>query len=157
MRQSRREPRMDGARRKSVASELFVDTSAWYALVDAGERDRPRVASALRDALEHRSRIVTTNLIVAETHALLLRRFDHAVALAFLGEVRAEPNVVVESTREVEERARRDWLERFADQDFSLTDAVSFVVMSERGTSCALTLDHHFAVAGFEVRPGTAA
>jgi predicted nucleic acid-binding protein len=131
-----------------------VDTSAWYALVDPGEHSRPRVASALRDALESRYRIVTTNLIVAETHALLLRRFGNAVALAFLREVRSEPNVVVESTREAEERAHRDWLERFEDQDFSLTDAVSFAVMNERGIPCALTLDHHFAVAGFEVRPG---
>jgi predicted nucleic acid-binding protein len=130
-----------------------VDTSAWYALVDTGERVRPRVAQALRDAIEGRYRIITTNLIVAETHALLLRRFGHDVALAFLREIRSEPNVVVESSRELEESARRDWLERFDDQDFSLTDAVSFAVMSERRISSELTLDHHFSVAGFEVRP----
>lgn len=131
-----------------------MDTSAWYALVDTRERERPRVASALRGAIENRYRVVTTNLIVAETHALLLRRFSHDVALAFLREIRSEPNVVVESTREIEERARHDWLERFEDQDFSLTDAVSFAVMSERRISMALTLDHHFSVAGFEVEPG---
>jgi predicted nucleic acid-binding protein len=121
--------------------------------VDAGESARPRVASALRAALENRYRLVTTNLIVAETHALLLRRFNHAVALAFLREIRSEPNLVVESTRDVEERARREWLERYDDQDFSLTDAVSFAVMGERRISVALTLDHHFSVAGFEVEP----
>jgi predicted nucleic acid-binding protein len=136
-----------------VARELFVDTSAWYTLVDTSERARSRVARALRDALESRYRIVTTTLIVAETHALLLRRFNHDVALAFLREIRSEPNVVVESTREVEERARRDWLERYEDQDFSFTDAESFAVMSERRIAAALTLDHHFAAAGFEVKP----
>ncbi|HEU4584095.1 MAG TPA: PIN domain-containing protein [Gemmatimonadaceae bacterium] len=136
-----------------MARELFVDTSAWYALVDSGERSRPRVAKALREAIESRYRVVTTNLILAETHALLLRRFGREVALAFLREIRSEPNVVVESCRELEEGARRDWLERFEDQDFSFTDAVSFAVMSERRISSALTLDHHFAVAGFEVKP----
>jgi len=130
-----------------------VDTSAWCTLMDTSERARSRVARALRDALESRYRIVTTTLIVAETHALLLRRFNHDVALAFLREIRSEPNVVVESTREVEERARRDWLERYEDQDFSFTDAVSFAVMSERRIAAALTLDHHFAAAGFEVKP----
>jgi predicted nucleic acid-binding protein len=130
-----------------------VDTSAWYALVDTGESARSRVATALREAIANRYRIVTTNLIVAETHALLLRRFGRYVALAFLREIRSEPNVVVESTREVEERARRDWLERYEDQDFSLADAVSFAVMSERRIAVALTLDHHFSVAGFEVKP----
>jgi predicted nucleic acid-binding protein len=137
-----------------VARELFVDTSAWYALVDTGERARSRVGKALNEAIEDRYRIVTTDLIVAETHALLLRRFNRDVALAFLREIRSEPNVVVESTREVEEQARRDWLERYADQDFSLADAVSFAVMRERRISKALTLDHHFSAAGFEVEPG---
>lgn len=132
-----------------------MDTSAWYTLVDTGERARSRVGKALSEAIADRYRIVTTNLIVAETHALLLRRFNRDVALAFLREIRSEPNVVVESTREVEERARRDWLERYADQDFSLTDAVSFAVMRERRIAAALTLDHHFSVAGFEVEPAT--
>lgn len=43
------------------------------------------------------------------------------------------------------------WLERFDDQDISFTDAISFAVMSERGIEEALTLDRHFAAAGFRV------
>ena len=50
---------------------------------------------------------------------------------------------------ELEEAAEEEWLGRFTDQDFSLTDAVSFTVMAERGIEEALTLDHHFATAGF--------
>jgi predicted nucleic acid-binding protein len=46
-----------------------------------------------------------------------------------------------------------EWLERFDDQDFSLTDAVSFAVMSSRGIAEAITLDRHFVVAGFRVVP----
>ena len=130
-----------------------MDTSAWYALVDPGQRARSHVASALREAIRKRYRIVTTNLIVAETHALLLRRLGHRVAVTFVREVGSAPNVVVESSRELEELALRDWLERFEDENFSLTDAVSFAVMSERRIRSALTLDHHFAVAGFEVVP----
>lgn len=130
-----------------------MDTSAWYALVDPGVRARSHVASALRESIRKRYRILTTNLIVAETHALLLRRLGHRVAVTFVREVGSAPNVVVESSRELEELALRDWLERFEDENFSLTDAVSFAVMSERRIRNALTLDHHFAVAGFEVVP----
>jgi predicted nucleic acid-binding protein len=57
--------------------------------------------------------------------------------------------VVVYSGSELEATAEREWLARFADQAFSLADAVSFCVMSNRGIHEALTLDHHFAVAGF--------
>src|SRR5438034_917898 len=46
-----------------------------------------------------------------------------------------------------------DWLERYDDQNFSFTDAVSFAGMAERGITDALTLDGHFAAAGFRVVP----
>ncbi len=46
------------------------------------------------------------------------------------------------------------WLRRFGDQEFSLTDAVSFEVMRRRRLRRALALDRHFLVAGFEILPG---
>ena len=98
---------------------------------------------------------MTTNLVVAETHALLLRRVGGPTALTFVRTVYESPNVVVHSTRDLEAAAERNWLARFADQDFSLTDAVSFAVMTERRIREALTLDAHFAVAGFQA-PGLA-
>ena len=103
--------------------------------------------------LERGVRVVTTNLIVAEAHAMLLRRAGRKAALTFVHEVRRTPNVVVASSPNYEEAAVAEWLEKFDDQLFSLTDAVSFAVMSDRGIREALALDHHFSVAGFEVVP----
>jgi uncharacterized protein len=136
-----------------VATELFVDTSAWYALALPSAPHHAKVSGALRERIEQGARIVTTNLIVGETHVLLLRRVSRAVALTFVREVRRAPNIVVESSAEYEELAVTDWLERFDDQSFSFTDAVSFAVMSDRGVREALALDHHFAIAGFVVVP----
>ena len=45
-------------------------------------------------------------------------------------------------------------MRRYSDQRFSLTDAISFVVMEELEVREALTLDRHFATAGFVVVPG---
>ena len=107
----------------------------------------------MRDAVNSRRRIVTTNLVVAETHALIMRRIHRTAAAAFLREVMRAPNVVVSSSPELEASASTDWLDRLEDRDFSLTDAVSFSVMKERRIREALALDHHFAVAGFSVIP----
>ena len=134
-----------------MAADFFVDTSAWYPLLVASHPDHAGLADALRKRIARRARLVTTNLVVAETHALLLRRIGRPTALAFAHGVGRSPNLVVHSTAAIEDAARRDWLERFADQDFSLADAVSFTVMTERGIADALTLDHHFATAGFQV------
>ena len=136
-----------------MAAELFVDTSAWFALADRQTAGHARVERALRERLQQGARIITTNLIVAETHVLLLRRASRSAALIFLTKVAVAPTVVVASTAELEEAARLDWLVRFDDQDFSFTDAVSFAVMKERRIREALTLDHHFAAAGFERVP----
>lgn len=138
-----------------MAAELFVDTSGWLPLADPKDRAHARVARSLRDAVKNGRRIVTTNLVIAETHALLMRRIHPDAALAFLREVRRAPHMVVESTGEYELDAQRDWLERYDDQDFSLTDAVSFSVMKERGIRDALAIDHRFAVAGFMMVPAT--
>ena len=134
-----------------MASEFFVDTSAWYPLLVAKHPDHARLATALRALIRNRRRLVTTNLVVAETHALLLRRVSASAALAFVRTVDEAPNVVIRSTRDLEVEAERDWLVRYADQDFSLTDAVSFAVITNRRIRDALSLDHHFEVAGFQL------
>ncbi len=138
-----------------MAAELFIDTSGWFPLVDPEDKAHTAVARALRGAVKGGRRIITTNLVIAETHALIMRRIHRDAALAFLREVRREPHVVIESTGAYELTAQREWLERYDDQDFSLTDAVSFAVMSERGIRDALAIDHHFAVAGFTMVPAT--
>jgi predicted nucleic acid-binding protein len=111
------------------------------------------LARELADRVRSGIRVVTTNLVVAETHALLLRRVGRESALRFLGEVLRDPLLVETSTPEMERRAVEEWLAPFSDQDFSLVDAVSFVMMKDRQIEDALTLDHHFAAAGFTMVP----
>ena len=136
-----------------MAAELFVDTSGWYVLALSSAPQHRKASDALRGRVQRGTRVVTTNLIIAETHALLLRRTNRKVALTFVREVRRSPNIVISSSPDYEERAVTEWLDKFDDQDFSFTDAVSFAVMSDRGIRDALALDHHFAVAGFSLIP----
>ena len=137
-----------------MAAELFVDTSAWYPAVVRSHPDHAGVAEAMTERVSRGVRIVTTNLIVSETHALLLHRVGRSAALQFVQAVRESPNLVVDSSAELERDAILQWLVKFADQDFSLTDAVSFAVMKRRKIREALTLDAHFAAAGFGMTPG---
>ncbi len=138
-----------------MAAELFVDTSAWYPIAVPNHPDHAALADALTVAVRRSRRIVTTNLIVAETYALLLSRARRQAALGFLRLVRRSPNEVVSATPDLEDRAITHWLERYEDQDFSLTDAVSFEVMAGRGIREVLTLDHHFSAAGFVMVPAS--
>jgi len=137
-----------------MTGELFVDTSAWYPLVVRSHPDHARLSAALRASIGRRERIVTSNLVVAESHALIMRRAGIASGLHFVQLVRASPNIVVASTEALENAAITNWLMRYADQPFSMVDAVSFAIMAERGTRTALTLDRHFATAGYRMVAG---
>lgn len=145
-------------RRGGAVVEAFVDSGFWLAVFrrpQAG-REPDRRAGArelLRRLAAERRRLVTTNLVVAEAHQLLLVRDYRGTALEFLRFARAPGLLVVASTPELEQRATADWIERYSDHDFSLCDAVSFVVMRERGIRQALTFDRHYAAAGFEMLP----
>jgi predicted nucleic acid-binding protein len=46
-------------------------------------------------------------------------------------------------------------LRRYADQEFSLTDAASFALMQEQGIKKAFAFDRHFTIAGFEQLPSS--
>lgn len=134
---------------------LFVDTSAWYPLADPGHPEHGAVAAALRARVRAGVAVVTTNLVVAETQALLLRRKGRSVAFAFLDAIRQPPNRIEYVDREREAAAIDRWIRRFSDQSFSLADAASFEVMTELGIEEALTLDRHFGTAGFVMAPGS--
>ena len=54
-----------------MAAELFVDTNAWYPIAVPNHPDHRVLADALTAAVRGGRRVVTTNLIVAETYALL--------------------------------------------------------------------------------------
>ena len=136
-----------------MVHEVFVDTSAWYPIAVRSHPEHERLSAALRDCVQRRVRIVTSNLVVAEAHALIMRRAGIEIGLRFVQLVRASPNVVVESTAHLEDSAVNNWLTRYVDQPFSMVDAVSFAIMAERGVRETLTLDRHFATAGYHMVP----
>jgi len=134
--------------------ELFVDTSAWYPLVVRSAPGHASLGAAIREHILSGSRIVTTSLVIAESHAMIMRRAGIEAGLAFLRRVRQPPTIVVEYTADLEEEAIEQWLGRYRDQRFSMTDAVSFAVMRRREIPEALTLDAHFAIAGYAIVGG---
>ena len=115
-----------------MAAEVFVDTSAWYPIAVEDHPDHGWLSDALTAAIGGGRRVVTTNLIVAETYALLAARTGPSSALDFVRAVRKPPNEVVSSTPELEDSATR-WLGRqwpgysHPDWVISFTDAVSFL------------------------------
>lgn len=135
---------------------LFLDTSGWLAAISGREGRHEQARAAYRDQVLGGGLLVTTALVLAEMHVLLLKLAGPEAALKFLDGVAADPtHEVVDVERDLRLAGIERWLRRFADQEFSLTDAVSFEVMRRRKLRRALALDRHFMVAGFEILPGS--
>jgi predicted nucleic acid-binding protein len=99
-----------------------------------------------------RSTLVTTSLVVAESHGLIVRRCGHAKGLDFLKAL-DEPAAqrVVWADPELVRAARANWIIRHTDKLYSLTDAVSFEVMAREGIRDAFAFDLDFERAGFRL------
>jgi predicted nucleic acid-binding protein len=104
-----------------------------------------------RAAATRRTRLLTTNLVLAETHRLLLHRAGMRPAAWALDRFEASALLTITFTTAEHHRAARAWLERLADQSITYTDAVSFAVMDATGCSAAMSFDHDFLLAGFSL------
>jgi predicted nucleic acid-binding protein len=135
-----------------MSGGLFLDTSGWFAAVSPREPVHQAARTAYREEIEQGGVVVTTALVLAELHTLLLRFRGPRYALEFLDSLAADrTHEVVEVDRALRTASVDRWLRGFPDQRFSVADAVSFEVMRLRKLRRALALDTHFVVAGYEV------
>jgi hypothetical protein len=132
-----------------VGKEIFVDASAWIALADEDDKYHSAAKEAYPGLLRTYSRLVTTNLVVAEAHIAIRRAGGYQPAMRFLVSIRDSSKIEkVYSDSELEKEAL-DILERYDDQEFSFADAVSFALMKRSGIERAFTFDHDFHTMGF--------
>jgi uncharacterized protein len=137
-----------------MSHEVFVDTSAWIAASNVSDKYHRLAREAYNQLISDRRTFVTTNLVIAETYIIIRRTGGNTQAMRLLRSLRGSPRLQkVWSNASMESQAE-DILERHTDQDLSFTDAVSFVVMQERGVEEAFTFGSHFATMGFRMIPG---
>ena len=132
---------------------VFADSSGFIAAFDSRDAAHPEGARCWREIAEAGEPILTTSLVFAETVTFLRRRAGWEASRR-VGEAILRSRVIemVHPTADQIEAAWRELL-RVADPKLSLCDTLSFVVMRERGVLRALTLDRHFAEAGFSSLP----
>jgi predicted nucleic acid-binding protein len=141
------------ARRPADRRSVFVDASAFYAAVNSKDTHHQTALVILERLANPATRLFTTTLILAEAHALILRRMNRRVALQFLDDVEDSTAEIVSITAQDERRAR-DILHQYDDKDFSLTDAISFAVMERLGLNAAFSFDRNFAQYGVTILEG---
>jgi predicted nucleic acid-binding protein len=129
---------------------MFVDASAWLALVNRSDEAHVAVRSLLRSFA---GRLVTSNFVLDETVTLCRYRLGHAVA-ATVGDTLLDPETVdLVRVTAADERAAWDLFIDRSDKSYSYTDCTSFVLLRRLGVEQVAALDEDFRREGFDVRP----
>ncbi len=124
----------------------FVDTFAFIAWMHADDAAHSVVSEYLESFT---GQLVTTEWVLVELADALSHPSARASAVQLIEFLRDEPQYeIVPYDVEVFD-AGFDLFAKRPDKEWSLTDCISFAVMTERGLTDALTADHHFAQAGF--------
>lgn len=125
---------------------LLLDTSGLLCYIHSGKPEHQKAI----EFLDSVSGSLTHSYVLAEFIALAqVRRFPRTAALIFMNDLLENPDIETVWINELLHREAVKLLVTRQDKTYSLCDAVSFVLMRQRGVTDALTTDHHFEQEGF--------
>ena len=125
---------------------VFVDAFFWIALLNKLDASHNRVRNATRP-----KQLVTTVAVLLEVMDALSSVSMRRTAMRFWQRSFLNPRLeIVSLDKDLMDQAASLFGSRL-DKAWSLTDCISFTTMSDRGITLALTGDHHYKQAGFEI------
>jgi predicted nucleic acid-binding protein len=134
-----------------MARQVFVDTSAFYALMIKNDDAHNKMLSALDEVRSGKARWLTSDYILDETATLLMAR-GHQVPAEKVLELVSGSRVMdiqwMDSQRFLQSRML---FSKYREHHVSFTDCFSFALMRELDVSDVLTKDSHFGIMGFHV------
>ena len=125
---------------------VFMDTYGLIAWINTRDAAHQPVKSYLH---AFSGSIVTTEWVLLEFADAFALSSLKPFAIEAIKRIHRLPMFVVVGYDLAVYQAGFDLYQVRPDKDWSLTDCISFAVMTQRGLSEALTADHHFEQAGF--------
>ena len=128
---------------------IFIDTGAFVARHVIKDQHHFEALPVWAQIQRHDVRCFTSNFVVEETITLIAQRtgyaFAHQIAQLFYSTSDLE---ILRTDRDMELKAL-ELFDKYADQEISFTDCVSFVLMHAHRLTTVFCFDRHFDVPGF--------
>ncbi len=131
--------------------QTFVDTSAFFAVMDADDQSHAEAEKEWKRLLETGAVLRTTSYVLVETSALLQHRIGMDAVRAFASDVMPVLDIIW-----VDEGIHRSALHAqlvAGRRDLSLVDCASFEAMRRSRIDHVFCMDPHFSEQGFHVLP----
>lgn len=130
---------------------IFIDTGAFVARYLQRDQYHQHAVKSWERLARSKPRCFTSNFVLNETVTLLARRASYEFAAQRARLILSSQTVTILRPTEDDEHAAVDVLEKYADQEVSFTDCLSFVFMRNHGLHDAFSFDSHFERAGFHL------
>ena len=130
---------------------VFIDTSAFYALLDRDDESHRKSKNSWADLLNNDDTLVTNNYVLVETFALIQHRLGMDAVRGFQNDIL--PLVNIEFVVPELHRSGVSALLSASRRNLSLVDCVSFEMMRTLEVKMAFALDPHFKEQGFNTLP----
>lgn len=129
---------------------IFIDTGAFLARYLPNDQHH-KSAVVLWDKISGMGKsIATSNFVLDETFTLLARRASYSFAAEKARIIYNSGSLEILRPDFLVERAALELFNKFADQEVSFTDCISFALMREARIRIAFSFDSHFERAGFK-------
>jgi predicted nucleic acid-binding protein len=130
---------------------IFIDTAALLAVLNANDRFHGPASQAWNEILSSESILFSSNYVLLETTALLLHRFGIDAVRLFESDIL--PIIEIVWLDETIHKQGMSALLVANRRDLSLVDCTSFEIMRQNGLNAVFTFDPHFGEQGFSVVP----
>lgn len=130
---------------------VFIDTSAFYALLDRDDAGQERAKGTWRGILRAENALVTSNYVLVEVFALLQSRLGVEAVRVFQEDVL--PIINIEFVSPETHRSGIAALLAASRRNLSFVDCVSFEIMRTLGIKTVFAFDPHFKEQGFRIIP----
>jgi len=134
--------------------KIFVDTSAFIALVDRTDKNHQSAKKCYREIIQSGNSLVSSNFVMCETLNYLRTRISYSVSIEFRESTYKSNILEISFINPETEEAAYKIFKKYKDKDFSFTDCTSFALMEIKKIKKVFSFDRHFRQNGsFQMIP----
>jgi predicted nucleic acid-binding protein len=129
--------------------KIFVDTAAWLALLNKDDDLHRQAQQVMQTLRRQHAALLTTEFVLLEVADALSAPAHRERTVKFINGLRQLPLLtILPASQSLWAAGWKLYSDRL-DKDWSLTDCISFVIMTQERLTQAFTSDRNFEQAGF--------
>lgn len=130
---------------------IFIDTGAFLARYFSHDQYHNNAKAIWKKISSSHESCFTSNFVLDETITLLGRRAGYDFASQRAKNIYASQALTIFRPDKKDELRALDYFGKYADQQVSFTDCISFVIMRREKINRVFSFDRHFLLAGFQL------